>query len=124
MATVLIAHGAWAAGWLWRKLREPMRDRGHELVVPTLTGIGERHHLAQENICPKDILQVLEFEDLHDVLLVGHTTGEWSRAVLRTECRNALGDSSISMHLYPARASVCSMCSLRSHARRCGTRRE
>lgn len=79
MATFVVAHGAWSAGWTWKKMRPLMRAAGHELVTPSYTGIGERSHLAHVgidlNLHIQDVLQVLEFEDLHDVVLIGHSYG-------------------------------------------------
>ena len=79
MATFLVVHGAWAGGWFWKKMRPLLRKQGHELVTPTCTGIGERSHLAQPDVGLEthitDILNVLEFEDLTDVILVGHSYG-------------------------------------------------
>jgi pimeloyl-ACP methyl ester carboxylesterase len=79
LATFLIAHGAWSAGWSWKKMRPLLNDRGHELYTPTYTGVGERVHLAGPEIGLEthisDVLGVLEFEDLQDVFLVGHSYG-------------------------------------------------
>ena len=79
MADVVVAHGAWSAGWAWRKMRPLMAERGHALWTPTYTGLGERAHLAgpQVNLDTHitDIVQVLEMEDLTDVVLVGHSYG-------------------------------------------------
>jgi len=79
MATFLVAHGAWSAGWAWKKMRPLLRARGHELYTPTHTGLGERSHLAHAGIDLDahiaDILAVLQFEDLRDVVLVGHSYG-------------------------------------------------
>jgi pimeloyl-ACP methyl ester carboxylesterase len=79
MATFLICHGAWSAGWTWKKMRPLMRTAGHELVTPSYTGIGERSHLAHPGIDLslhiQDVLQVLKFEDLREVVLVGHSYG-------------------------------------------------
>jgi len=79
MATFLVVHGAWAAGWAWKKMRPLMAARGHALFTPTCTGLGERAHLAHRSIDLEthiaDILAVLEFEDLKDVILVGHSYG-------------------------------------------------
>ena len=79
MATFVIAHGAWSAGWAWKKMHPLMRALGHTLVTPTYTGIGERSHLAHAGIDLNthitDIANLLEFEDLHDVILVGHSYG-------------------------------------------------
>jgi len=79
MATFVVAHGAWGAGWVWKKMHPLMQVRGHRLITPTLTGLGERGHLARPDIdldthIP-DILGVLKFEDLHGVNLIGHSYG-------------------------------------------------
>lgn len=79
MATILIIHGAWSAGWAWKKMRPLLRARGHEVFTPTCTGLGERAHLAHAGVSLDthidDMLAVLEYEDLHDVVLVGHSYG-------------------------------------------------
>jgi pimeloyl-ACP methyl ester carboxylesterase len=79
MATFVVAHGAWSAGWAWKKMRPRLRDRGHELYTPTYTGLGERAHLASRDVTLQthiaDVLGTLEFEDLRDVVLVGHSYG-------------------------------------------------
>jgi pimeloyl-ACP methyl ester carboxylesterase len=79
LATFLVAHGAWSAGWVWKKMHPVMRAAGHELVTPTYTGLGERGHLANPEINLDwhiaDMLGVLEMEDLSDVVLVGHSYG-------------------------------------------------
>jgi pimeloyl-ACP methyl ester carboxylesterase len=79
MATIVLAHGAWSAGWAWKKMRPLFRADGHEFFSPTYTGLGERAHLAGPNIDLsthiQDVLGVLEFEDLKDVTLLGHSYG-------------------------------------------------
>jgi pimeloyl-ACP methyl ester carboxylesterase len=79
MATYLVAHGAWSAGWAWKKMRPLLRARGHELYTPTHTGLGERSHLASPDIDLEthiaDILGVLQAEDLKNVILIGHSYG-------------------------------------------------
>ena len=79
MATLLVAHGAWSAGWAWKKMRPLLRARGHEIFTPTHTGLGERGHLASPDIDLEthiaDILGVLQFEDLKNVILIGHSYG-------------------------------------------------
>lgn len=79
MATFLVAHGAWSAGWAWKKMRPLLRARGHELFTPSHTGLGERSHLATQDVDLEthvaDILGVLQFEDLKDVTLIGHSYG-------------------------------------------------
>ena len=79
MATILVANGAWSAGWAWKKMRPLIREQGHELITPTYAGLGERVHLANPEIGLEthiaDILGVLQFEDLQNVTLIGHSYG-------------------------------------------------
>jgi hypothetical protein len=48
--TFLVCHGAWSAGWAWKKMHPLMNKAGHRLVTPTCTGLGERAHLANPSI--------------------------------------------------------------------------
>jgi pimeloyl-ACP methyl ester carboxylesterase len=79
MSTFVVAHGAWSAGFAWKKMRPRMAARGHMIFTPTYTGLGERAHLAHRNLNLEshiqDVLAVLEFEDLKDVILIGHSYG-------------------------------------------------
>jgi len=79
MAVFVVAHGAWSAGWAWKKMHPILRARGHSLITPTYTGLGERSHLARPDIDLDthitDICQVLEFEDLKGIILIGHSYG-------------------------------------------------
>jgi pimeloyl-ACP methyl ester carboxylesterase len=79
MATFLICHGAWSAGWAWKKVRPLLRAAGHEIFTPTYTGLGERAHASSRSITLDthiaDILGVIDCEDLHDLVLVGHSYG-------------------------------------------------
>jgi pimeloyl-ACP methyl ester carboxylesterase len=79
MATFVIVHGAWSGGHAWRWLRPLLRTAGHEVFTPTLTGLGERAHLAGAQVDLdthiRGVLGVLEFEDLDQVVLVGHSYG-------------------------------------------------
>jgi pimeloyl-ACP methyl ester carboxylesterase len=79
MATFVVAHGAWSAGWAWKKMHPLMARLGHELYTPTCTGIGEREHLASPEVTLNthitDIFNVLRFEGLTDVILIGHSYG-------------------------------------------------
>jgi pimeloyl-ACP methyl ester carboxylesterase len=79
VAIFLVAHGAWSAGWAWKKMHPLIAARGHQLVTPTLTGLGERAHLSHPGIDLEshiaDILAVIECEDLRAVQLIGHSYG-------------------------------------------------
>jgi pimeloyl-ACP methyl ester carboxylesterase len=77
--TFLVCHGAWFAGWAWKKMHPLMQAAGHRLVTPSYTGLGERVHLADASIDLEthitDILNVIKFEDLRDIVLIGHSYG-------------------------------------------------
>jgi pimeloyl-ACP methyl ester carboxylesterase len=79
MASVVLAHGAWSSAWAWKKMRPLMRAAGHEFFTPSYTGLGQRAHLARPEIDLsthiRDVVSVLEFEDLTDVTLIGHSYG-------------------------------------------------
>jgi pimeloyl-ACP methyl ester carboxylesterase len=78
-ATFVLVHGAWHGGWGWKKVAERLRAIGHDVFTPTLTGLGERAHLLAPDIDLtthiEDVLGVLEYEDLVNVVLVGHSYG-------------------------------------------------
>src|SRR5215471_19280022 len=77
--TFLVCHGAWSAGWAWKKMHLLMNKAGHRLVTPTYTGLGERAHLAGPAVDLEthiqDVLGVIHYEDLRDIVLVGHSYG-------------------------------------------------
>ncbi|MFY8272751.1 alpha/beta fold hydrolase [Pseudoalteromonas sp. SSDWG2] len=77
--TVVFVHGAWGGGWDYKHMQSLLQAQGYEVYRPTLTGLGERYHLSNPNINLdthiSDITQVLEFEDLNKVILVGHSYG-------------------------------------------------
>jgi pimeloyl-ACP methyl ester carboxylesterase len=79
MTNIVVVHGAWSAGWAWKKMHPLMRAAGHEFFTPTSTGLGERVHLSNPSIDLdthiEDVLNVLQFEDLRDVVLLGHSYG-------------------------------------------------
>ncbi len=79
LPTIVFVHGAWAGGWHFRKVEPLLRAAGYPVYRPTLTGLGERVHLAEPRINlsthVEDIVKVIEFEDLDGVVLVGHSYG-------------------------------------------------
>ena len=77
--TFLVCHGAWSAGWAWKKMHPLMQAAGHRLVTPSYTGLGDRAHLVTTSIDLnshiEDMLAVIKYEDLRDIVLVGHSYG-------------------------------------------------
>ena len=74
MATFVLVHGASLGGWCWRVVSDLLQARGHSVETPTLTGMGERHHLRPESIQTHltDIAAMLMYRDLRAVHLVLH----------------------------------------------------
>jgi pimeloyl-ACP methyl ester carboxylesterase len=77
VATYVLVHGAWHGGWCWSRVARALQARGADIYMPTLTGLGERAHLASRDIGLEthieDVLGVLEYEGLTNVVLVGHS---------------------------------------------------
>jgi pimeloyl-ACP methyl ester carboxylesterase len=79
MTTYLLVHGGHHGGWCYQKVAGLLRKAGHVVYSPTLTGLGERRHLLRPDVDLEmhisDVVGVLTFEDLQDVILVGHSYG-------------------------------------------------
>jgi pimeloyl-ACP methyl ester carboxylesterase len=79
MATYLLVHGGGHGGWCYNKLTPLLRAGGHLVYAPSLTGCGDRRHLLTPDIDLDthitDIVNLLEYEDLADVVLAGHSYG-------------------------------------------------
>lgn len=77
--TYVIVHGAWGGGWDWRQVDSVLTTTGNNVYRPTLTGLGERVHLLTPAVDLSthimDIVNVIRFENLRDVVLVGHSYG-------------------------------------------------
>ena len=77
--TYVIVHGAWGGAWDWRGVDSALTVHGNKVYRVTLTGLGERVHLASPSISLTthiaDVANFLRFENLHDVILVGHSYG-------------------------------------------------
>jgi pimeloyl-ACP methyl ester carboxylesterase len=74
----VLVHPAWHGAWCWKKVVPLLRQSGHLVFTPTLTGLGERSHLARAEIGldvhVTDVVNVLKYEDLRGVVLVGHSS--------------------------------------------------
>src|ERR1700756_204560 len=79
MATFVLVHGGGHGGWCYRKVARLLREAGHEVFTPTLTGLAERSHLVSPSTDLEthiaDIVNLLAWEDLQDIILVGHSYG-------------------------------------------------
>jgi pimeloyl-ACP methyl ester carboxylesterase len=77
MATYVLVGGGWLGGWCWQRVARRLREEGHDVYPLTLTGLGERVHLASPQVDLEthitDAVNLIEFEDLHDVVLLGHS---------------------------------------------------
>jgi pimeloyl-ACP methyl ester carboxylesterase len=77
--TFVLVHGGFHGGWCWSRVAPALRARGHTVFTPTQTGCGERSHLMSKSITldtfVDDVANALRWEDLHDVVLVGHSFG-------------------------------------------------
>jgi pimeloyl-ACP methyl ester carboxylesterase len=74
-----MVHGGGHGGWCYQPVARRLRAAGHEVYAPTLTGLGERAHLVGPHVDLdlhiQDVVAVLQYEDLRDVILVGHSYG-------------------------------------------------
>jgi pimeloyl-ACP methyl ester carboxylesterase len=77
MTNYVLVGGAWLGGWCWKPVARRLRDNGHDAYPVTLTGLGERAHLSRPEIDLDthiaDVVNLIEFEDLHEVMLLGHS---------------------------------------------------
>jgi pimeloyl-ACP methyl ester carboxylesterase len=74
---IVLIHGAWHGGWAWRLASPYLRQAGHPVSAPTLSGLGERRNVPAQlsglQAHVQDIITHLEMEDLTDVIMVGHS---------------------------------------------------
>jgi pimeloyl-ACP methyl ester carboxylesterase len=77
--TFVLVHGAWHGGWCWSRVADRLRAGGHRVFTPTQTGLGQRKHLLSKDITldtfTRDIVNVIDAEELTNVVLVGHSFG-------------------------------------------------
>src|SRR5215468_3419613 len=95
MATFLLVHGAWHGGWCWRRVSDLLEQQGHKVFAPTMTGLGERSHLldARINLATHiaDIVNVIKWEKLEDIVLVGHSYGGVIISGVAEQMRQSIG---------------------------------
>jgi pimeloyl-ACP methyl ester carboxylesterase len=77
--TIVIVHGAWGGAWAFKRVEALLRQKGFDVYRPQLTGQGDRVHLARTDIGLSthidDVVNTILYEDLRDVILVGHSYG-------------------------------------------------
>lgn len=119
MATYVLVGGAWIGGWAWKDVARGLRAHGHDVYPSTLTGLGERAHLAHPEVNLEthiaDVVNLIGYEDLADVVLIGHSyagivvTGIADRVADRLSQlvyvdSAPLGDGEAFVDLYPPEA--------------------
>src|SRR5580700_12053125 len=79
MTNFVLVHGSYQGGWIWQRVAAQLRQAGHTVYAPTLEGCAERRHQLRAGIDTTmhgtEIAELLFYEDLHDVVLVGTSSG-------------------------------------------------
>ena len=93
--TFVLVHGAWHGGWCWRRVSDLLEKRSHKVFSPTMTGLGERAHLLDDKVNlathVTDIVNVIKWEGLGDIVLVGHSYGGVIISGVADRMRDAIG---------------------------------
>jgi pimeloyl-ACP methyl ester carboxylesterase len=118
MAKFVLVHGAWQGGYVYARVARRLREAGHDVYTPTLTGLGERSHLADHAINLdahiQDIVNVFSYEDITDAILCGHSYG----GIVITGVANQIGERIRSLFYIDAFAPPMVSPSTRSQARK------
>jgi len=79
MTTFVLIHGSYQGGWIWQPVANRLRVAGHNVYAPSLDGCAERKHSLRPAITTEtqatDIAELLFYEDLRDVVMVGTSSG-------------------------------------------------
>jgi pimeloyl-ACP methyl ester carboxylesterase len=79
MANIVLIHGAYQGGWIWQRVASRLATAGHKVFAPSLDGCADRRHALRPGITTEthgaEIAELLFFEDLRDVVLVGTSSG-------------------------------------------------
>lgn len=77
MSDFVLVHGAWHGAWCWKRVLPGLWAAGHRAFTVSLTGVGERAHLAGPGVGLsthiEDVVAVIEAEELQHCILVGHS---------------------------------------------------
>lgn len=94
MAAIVLIHGAYQGGWIWRHVATRLRAAGHQVFAPTLDGCAERAHALRPGITNtahgQEIAGLLFYEDLHDTVLVGTSCGGMVMAAAAEHARDRI----------------------------------
>jgi pimeloyl-ACP methyl ester carboxylesterase len=95
MATFVLVHGAWHGAWCWRRVARLLTHAGHEVFTPTLTGLCERSHLLTPAVDLDthilDVVNEMKWEQLNNVVLVGHSYGGMVISGVAEKMEKAIG---------------------------------
>ena len=93
--TFVLVHCAYGGGYVWKYVAERLRAQGHRVYAPTLTGLGDRSHLMSKDVRLEthvaDIVNLIRWEDLRNVTLVGHSYGGWPISGVPEQVGEAIG---------------------------------
>src|SRR5581483_5516427 len=94
MADFVLIHGSYQGGWIWKEVAGRLRGSGHNVYAPSLDGCGERQGAARPGITTEthadEVARLLFYEDLHDVVLVGTSSGGIVSGPTREDAENRL----------------------------------
>ena len=95
MAAIVLIHGAYQGGWIWQRVVRRLTADGHTVFAPSLDGCAERRHALRPGITTEthgaEIAELLFFEDLHDVVLVGTSSGGMVVCSAAEQARDRIG---------------------------------
>ncbi|MGE0226668.1 MAG: alpha/beta fold hydrolase [Acetobacteraceae bacterium] len=95
MATYVLLHGAYQGGWIWNRVTPHLRAAGHTVFAPTLDGCAERRHALRPGINTEtqaaEVAEMLFFEDLKDIVLVGTSCGGMVACRVAETARDRIG---------------------------------
>src|ERR1700709_265280 len=95
MTPFVLLHGAYQGGWIWQPVAQRLREAGHLVYAPTLDGCGERKHAVRPGITNAthgaEVAELLFYEDLKDVVLVGTSCGGMVMTQAAELARNRIG---------------------------------
>ncbi|GGO96371.1 alpha/beta hydrolase [Wenjunlia tyrosinilytica] len=79
MTALVLVCDTFTGGWAWREVAAALRESGAEAHPVTLTGMGDRRHLAGPDTDLEthiqDLTQLIDHLDAPDVVMVGHGYG-------------------------------------------------